>query len=115
MAGRPQFSNTVEVAGGAVIGLNALYGTLTIGAIAQNIFIGTEPLAYRTGLVLQADPNNTDVIYIGLDDEVDSENAVIVLQSGNAFAIDLDSDAIVPVYAVSLSEGQLLHVVEVKK
>lgn len=116
MAGRAQFSNTVEVAGGAVIGVNSLYGVLTLlAATATEIKKGAAALVARTGVTINSHPDNADSIYVGLDNTVSDTNWVFCLQGGNAISIDLDSDNEVPIYLYSPTAGVRAGFAEVKK
>lgn len=115
MAGRPQFSNTVEVAGGSVLGINSLYGSVDVGTAAVELKIGEVSLVNRTGLYIQADSENTDIICLGLDDTVARDNAFAVLSPGVGYSIDVDTDTAVPIFAISAQAGQVVHVCEVKK
>jgi hypothetical protein len=112
---RAEFSNTVQVSGGSVIGLNAEYGTVNVGTVAVELKIGADPLVYRSGIFASADPNNSDNIYIGLDNTVSATHSFLCIPAGGAFSIDVDSSNDVHIFAKSLSEGQLLHLCEVKK
>lgn len=115
MAGRKQFSNTVEVAGGSVLGLNSIYGNVEVGLLAVQLKIGQDNLINRTGVFVQSSPDNTDNVYIGLDDTVDSLKAFFCLSPGNAISIDIDTDNNVPLWAISATDAQIIYLCEVKK
>lgn len=113
---RPAYSSSVLVeAGSAEIGLQSVYGTLTINTTANEVKIGATALEGRTGIMVQADEDNTGSIYLGFGaTNPSTSNACYRLSGGAGVVLTLDKFNAITVKAIASVAGQKLHVTELK-
>jgi hypothetical protein len=110
-----EFSSNVIVANEyTLIGAGSAYNMLTINAAVAEIMAGGEKLAGRTTVMVQAHPDNTGYIYLGLDNDVTAVNNFFCLAGGAGITIKLDSIDNISIYAIGSAAGQLLSVLEGK-
>lgn len=84
--------------------LNALSGNATsVNSTSPTQIAGAPPLGTRA-VTIQADPDNTKVIYIGFNGAVTSGNAPCALQSGDFITFEVDDTPVF--YAISGAGSQ---------
>jgi len=79
------------------------YNQATIGTTQASVLAS---YTARISCIVQADPSNSGIIYIGLDNTVASNKCVVALQAGQSFMIDDYRGAI---HAIADTAGQKLN------
>lgn len=108
--GKKEFQSNVVVANEyTLIGNQSKYGIVTIDTVVSEINLG---VIGRTTLYIQADENNSDVIFIGLDNTVTSNHFGIALKGGMSTQLKITGDDTVKVFALSNTNNQKVSIIE---
>jgi hypothetical protein len=110
-----EFASNVIVANEyTLLGVGSIYNMLTVNAVAVEVMAAGAKLAGRTTVMVQAHPDNTGYIYLGLDNTVTSAKNFFCLPGGAGITIKLDSTDNISIFAIGSAAGQLLSVLEGK-
>lgn len=105
-----QFDSTVTIATEyALLGNNSDYGLLTVGVSATEL---TKNVENATSLFMQADGNNADLIYLGLDNTVSSSNYFATLSAGEKIQIITSTSSPVLVYGIGTNTADKVAILE---
>lgn len=110
-----EFASNVVVANEyTLLGIGSVYERLTVGVAAIEVKAGVDKLAGRTTITVQAHPDNTGVIFLGLDNTVTANHYFYCLSGGSAITLRLDSVDNISIYAIASVVGQIMGVIEGK-
>lgn len=112
---RPAYSTSVLVdAASSELGLGSLFAAVTVGVAAVDVKVGASPLSGRTGVMIQADENNTGLIYLAVNGTPTTTNAMYQLGAGAGVVLTIDKYNIVPIKAISNLASQKIYITEIK-
>jgi hypothetical protein len=115
MAGKPEFSADVVVANEYTLhSSNSVYNTIDVGIAAVEVKAGAAALVDRTTVSLQADPNNTGALYLGLDNTVSTLKWFMCLMPGMGIELRVSTSNPPTFYVISNAAGQKAGIVEGK-
>lgn len=112
---RPAYSTSVYLESqGALMKTDTVFGANTIGIASSEVKVGASALSGRNAVMIQADDNNADAIYLGVNSAPTVSNAMIKLSAGSVIVLNFDKYNVVPLYAISGTANQKIYVTEVK-
>lgn len=103
-----QFSNRVEIANEVKLNSASKYGVITVGTVATQI-IGT---VAEIELLITADANIADVLYIGLDNTVSSTNYATFLTAGEKMAFTISETDPVEIWVIGTNASDKVAYLE---
>lgn len=108
-----EFDNMVVISQeDSFIGSGSVDGQLIVGMLPVEIKVGADRLPGRALLTVQAHPDNSGLVYIGLDDDLSATDCAFVLTPGQGVSIKLDKKANLPVYALGSAADQKINIIE---
>lgn len=111
--GRQEFSGTVIIQQSTTLAGQGVFNRIGVGITAVELKIGANALTSRSNIYIQSDPNNTDKIYIGIDNTVSLTKWFAVLTPGSSYTIELEPSKTLKVWAISGTASQNVGLLEV--
>lgn len=104
---RPENSSSVTVTTDtSALSNSCLQKVINITTSPVSLKVGDEPLVNRTGIIIQADIDNSDPVFIGVK-EVSTSNYFMKLTEGQTIELSLQKFSPVEIFAISTSTGKV--------
>lgn len=104
---RPENSSSVTVTTDtSALSNSCLQKVINITTSPVSLKVADEPLANRTGIIIQADADNNDPVFIGIK-TVSTSDYFLKLTEGQTIELSLQKYSSVQIFAVSTSSGKI--------